>query len=378
MARKGTLQKSSPHGMSSSNSSRVYNFSAGPSALPLDVLEIIRSDLPDWQGTGMSVMEISHRSPEFIEMAARCEANVRELLGIPDGYSVLFPQGGATLQMSMVPMNLAAANGVADYVVTGSWGKKAAAEARKFCDSRVIADASEQNFTSIPDEASWQRSDDAAYLHYTPNETIAGVEFHFVPTGDVPLVADMSSTIFSRPIDISKFGVIYAGAQKNIGPAGITLVIVRNDLLERAPTDLAHLMTWRAYAESDSMTNTPPTFAWYVADLVLQWLKRQGGLEAIAAINQRKSDKLYGAIDASDFYSNPVREDCRSWMNVPFILADASLDAKFLEESKAAGLTNLKGHRSVGGMRASIYNAVTEDAVDALVEFMQKFEKDNG
>ena len=378
MARKGTLQKSSPHGMSSSNSSRVYNFSAGPSALPLDVLEIIRSDLPDWQGTGMSVMEISHRSPEFIEMAARCEANVRELLGIPDGYSVLFPQGGATLQMSMVPMNLAAANGVADYVVTGSWGKKAAAEARKFCDSRVIADASEQNFTSIPDEASWQRSDDAAYLHYTPNETIAGVEFHFVPTGDVPLVADMSSTIFSRPIDISKFGVIYAGAQKNIGPAGITLVIVRNDLLERAPTDLAHLMTWRAYAESDSMTNTPPTFAWYVADLVLQWLKRQGGLEAIAAINQRKADKLYGAIDASDFYSNPVREDCRSWMNVPFILADASLDAKFLEESKAAGLTNLKGHRSVGGMRASIYNAVTEDAVDALVEFMQKFEKDNG
>ena len=378
MARKGTLQKSSPHGMSSSNSSRVYNFSAGPSALPLDVLEIIRSDLPDWQGTGMSVMEISHRSPEFIELAARCEANVRELLGIPDGYSVLFPQGGATLQMSMVPMNLAAANGVADYVVTGSWGKKAAAEARKFCDSRVIADASEQNFTSIPDEASWQRSDDAAYLHYTPNETIAGVEFHFVPTVDVPLVADMSSTIFSRPIDISKFGVIYAGAQKNIGPAGITLVIVRDDLLERAPADLAHLMTWRAYAESDSMTNTPPTFAWYVADLVLQWLKRQGGLEAIAAINQRKADKLYGAIDASDFYSNPVREDCRSWMNVPFILADASLDAKFLEESKAAGLTNLKGHRSVGGMRASIYNAVTENAVDALIEFMHKFEKDNG
>jgi len=378
VARKGTLQKSSPHGMSGSNSSRVYNFSAGPSALPLEVLEIIRSDLPDWQGTGMSVMEISHRSPEFIELAARCEANVRELLGIPDGYSVLFPQGGATLQMSMVPMNLATANGTADYVVTGSWGKKAAAEARKFCDSRVIADASEQNFTSIPDEASWQRSDDAAYLHYTPNETIAGVEFHFVPTGDVPLVADMSSTIFSRPIDISKFGVIYAGAQKNIGPAGITLVIVRDDLLERAPTDLAHLMTWRAYAESDSMTNTPPTFAWYVADLVLQWLKRQGGLEAIAAINQRKADKLYGAIDASGFYSNPVREDCRSWMNVPFILADASLDAKFLEESKAAGLTNLKGHRSVGGMRASIYNAVTENAVDALVEFMHKFEKDNG
>jgi len=378
VVRKRTLQKSSRHGMSSSNSSRVYNFSAGPSALPLEVLDSIRADLPDWQGTGMSVMEISHRSAEFIELAARCEANVRELLAVPDGYSVLFPQGGATLQMSMVPMNLAAAGEAADYVVTGSWSKKAAAEAQKFCDSRVIADASDQNFTCIPDAASWLRSDEAAYLHYTPNETIAGVEFHFVPDSDVPLIADMSSTIFSRPIDVSKFGVIYAGAQKNIGPAGITLVIVRNDLLAHAPADIAHLMTWRAYAESDSMTNTPPTFAWYVADLVLQWLKRQGGLEAIAAINQRKAGKLYSAIDASDFYSNPVRKDCRSWMNVPFILADAWLDAQFLEESKAAGLTNLKGHRSVGGMRASIYNAVTESAVDALVEFMSEFEKNKG
>ncbi len=364
--------------MSVSNSSRVHNFSAGPSALPLEVLDTIRADLPDWQGTGMSVMEISHRSGEFVELAGRCEANVRELLGVPDGYSVLFPQGGATLQMSMAPMNLAAASDAADYVVTGSWGKKAAAEAQKFCDAHVVADASDQKFTYIPDESSWQRRDDAAYLHYTPNETIAGVEFHFVPGGEVPLVADMSSTIFSRPIDVSKFGVIYAGAQKNIGPAGVTLVIVRNDLLERAPTDLAHLMTWRAYAESNSMTNTPPTFAWYVADLVLQWLKRQGGLQAMAAINQRKAAKLYSAIDASDFYSNPVREDCRSWMNVPFILADASLDVKFLEESKATGLTNLKGHRSVGGMRASIYNAVPETAVDALLEFMSEFEKNNG
>jgi len=372
------LQKSSRQRTSISNSSRVNNFSAGPSALPLEVLDTIRSDLPVWQGTGMSVMEISHRSAEFIELARRCEANVRELLGVPDDYSVLFPQGGATLQMSMTPMNLAVAGDIADYVVTGSWGKKAATEAQKFCDARVVADASDQKFTGVPDESSWQRSEDAVYLHYTPNETIAGVEFHFVPGGDVPLVADMSSTIFSRPIDVSKFGVIYAGAQKNIGPAGITLVIVRNDLLERAPTDLAHLMTWRAYAESDSMTNTPPTFAWYVADLVLQWLKRQGGLEAMAAINQRKAAKLYSAIDASDFYSNPVREDCRSWMNVPFFLADASLDTKFLEASKAAGLTNLKGHRSVGGMRASIYNAVPEKAVDALVAFMSEFEKDNG
>ena len=355
--------------------SRVYNFSAGPAALPLEVLETIRNDIPDWQNTGMSVMEVSHRGAEFVELAARCEANLRELLGVPDDYSVLFPQGGATLQMSMAPMNLAAAGEAADYVVTGSWGKKAAGEARKFCNSRVVADASDQKFTYIPDESSWQRSDGAAYLHYTPNETIAGVEFHFVPGGDVPLVADMSSTILSRPIDVSKFGVIYAGAQKNIGPAGITLVIVRNDLLKRAPADLPHLMTWRAYAESDSMTNTPPTFAWYAADLVFRWLKKQGGLDAMAAVNRRKASKLYNAIDNSEFYSNPVREDCRSWMNVPFILADASLDAKFLEESKAAGLTNLKGHRSVGGMRASIYNAVAEEAIDALIEFMSEFER---
>lgn len=355
--------------------SRVYNFSAGPAALPLEVLDNISNDLPDWQGTGMSVMEISHRSPEFVELAARSEANLRELLGVPDDYSVLFPQGGATLQMSMAPMNLAADGSAVDYVVTGSWGKKAANEARKFCSVTVAADASDENFTYIPDESTWQRSDDAAYLHYTPNETIAGVEFHFVPGGSAPLVADMSSTILSRPIDVSRFGVIYAGAQKNIGPAGITLVIVRNDLLDRAPENLPHLMTWRSYAESDSMTNTPPTFAWYVADLVFQWLKAKGGLAAMAELNRRKADKLYTAIDASSFYSNPVREDCRSWMNIPFILADAALDKAFLEQSGAAGLTNLKGHRSVGGMRASIYNAVSEEAVDTLIAFMKEFER---
>ncbi len=355
--------------------SRVYNFSAGPAALPLEVLEVIRNDLPDWQGTGMSVMEVSHRSKEFVELAARSEANLRELLGIPEDFSVLFPQGGATMQMAMAPLNLAAAGDAADYVITGSWGRKAAGEAAKFCKANVAADASDENFTYIPDEASWARSENAAYLHYTPNETIAGVEFHFVPGGDAPLVADMSSTILSRPIDVSRFGVIYAGAQKNIGPAGITVVIVRNDLLERAPKDLPHLMTWRSYAESDSMTNTPPTFAWYVADQVFQYLIRQGGLEAMAVVNKRKADKLYAAIDASDFYSNPVREDCRSWMNVPFILADDSLDKRFLEQSKAAGLENLKGHRSVGGMRASIYNAVSEEAVDALIEFMREFER---
>jgi phosphoserine aminotransferase len=358
--------------------SRVYNFSAGPAALPLEVLETIRNDLPDWLGSGMSVMEVSHRSADFVELAARAEATLRELLQVPDDYSVLFPQGGATMQMAMAPMNLSNDDDTADYIVTGSWGKKAAGEATKFCKVNVAADASDRKFTYIPDESSWQRSDEAAYLHYTPNETIAGVEFHFVPGGDVPLVADMSSNILSRPIDVSRFGVIYAGAQKNIGPAGITLVIVRNELLDRARPNNPHLMTWKSYADSDSMTNTPPTFAWYVADLVFQWLKRQGGLEAMAQINARKSSKLYAAIDTSDFYSNPVALDCRSRMNVPFILADDALDKKFLEESAAAGLTNLKGHRSVGGMRASIYNAVSEEAVDALIAFMADFEKANG
>jgi phosphoserine aminotransferase len=357
---------------------RVYNFSAGPAALPLEVLETIRNDIPDWQHTGMTVMEISHRSKEFIALAERAEANLRELLGIPGDYSVLFTQGGATLQMSMVPMNLAGAGATVDYVVTGSWGKKAAGEARKFCDVNVAADASDANFTYIPDESTWQRSDDAAYLHITPNETIAGVEFHFLPAGDTPIVADMSSTILSRPIDVSRYGVIYAGAQKNIGPAGITVVIVRNDLLERAPSNLAHLMTWRSYAESGSMTNTPPTFAWYVADLVFRYLKERGGLAAMAEVNARKAGKLYAAIDSSGFYTNPVQKDCRSWMNVPFVLADAALDGRFLEESAAAGLTNLKGHRSVGGMRASIYNAVPEEAVDALIDFMREFERVNG
>ncbi|MCH9695827.1 MAG: 3-phosphoserine/phosphohydroxythreonine transaminase [Gammaproteobacteria bacterium] len=358
--------------------SRVYNFSAGPAALPLEVLEKIESEIYDWQGTGMSVMEVSHRSKEFVELAARAEANLRELLQVPDDYSVLFPQGGATMQMAMAPLNLTSPTDVADYVVTGSWGKKAASEAAKFCNAKVIADASDKNFSYIPDEASWARSDRAAYLHYTPNETIAGVEFHFVPSGDVPLVADMSSTILSRPIDVSKFGVIYAGAQKNIGPAGITVVIVKNELLDKARSSNPHLMTWKSYADSDSMTNTPPTFAWYVADHVFSWLKSKGGVSAIAKINERKASKLYAAIDSLEFYSNPVAVDCRSWMNVPFILADATLDATFLEESKAAGLTNLKGHRSVGGMRASIYNAVNEEAVDALIAFMTDFQNKYG
>jgi len=358
--------------------SRVYNFSAGPAALPLEVLETIRNDIPDWAGTGMSVMEVSHRGRHFVELAARCESNLRSLLSVPDDYSVLWIQGGATMQMAMAPLNLATESDTVDYVQTGSWGKKAAGEARKLCHVNMAADSSDQNFTYIPDEADWQRSDDAAYLHITSNETIAGVEFHFMPGGDTPIVADMSSTILSRPIDVSQYGVIYAGAQKNIGPAGITLVIVRNDLLEPKRDKLPHLLMWKSYAESDSMTNTPPTFAWYAADLVIQYLLDTGGLEATAERNRRKAEKLYSAIDASSFYSNPVAEDCRSWMNVPFILADASLDARFLEESHAAGLTNLKGHRSVGGMRASIYNAVPEEAVDALIAFMAEFERTNG
>jgi phosphoserine aminotransferase len=358
--------------------SRVYNFSPGPAALPLEVLETIRNDIPDWSGTGMSVMEVSHRGKDFMEVAAHAEATLRELMGVPDDYSVLFAQGGATLQMAMAPLNLAGPDDTVDYVLTGSWGKKAAGEAGKFCNVNIAADASDRNFTYIPDESGWARTDDAAYLHITPNETIAGVEFHFVPGGDAPIVADMSSNILSRPIDVRDYGVIYAGAQKNIGPAGITLVIVRKDLLERVRPNTPHLMTWKSYADSDSMTNTPPTFTWYVADLVFRWLKEQGGVEAIAAVNERKSSKLYAAIDASGFYSNPVAEDCRSRMNVPFILADDGLDATFLEESAAAGLANLKGHRSVGGMRASIYNAMPEEGVDALIAFMAEFERRYG
>ena len=358
--------------------SRVYNFSAGPAALPLAVLETIREDIPDWQGTGMSVLEVSHRSKEFVELAARCEANLRELLSISEDYSVIWTQGGATMQMAMVPLNLTAPGDTVDYVQTGSWGKKAIAEAKKVCNVHIAADSSDSNFTCIPDEGTWSRSENAVYLHITSNETIAGVEFYEPPGGDVPVVSDMSSTILSRPIDVSQYGVIYAGAQKNIGPAGITLVIVRKDLLEPKREGLPHLMMWKSYAESGSMTNTPPTFAWYVADLVFQHLLSTGGLEAMARLNQRKSEKLYAAIDASDFYSNPVADHCRSSMNVPFILADSALDSSFLETSKAAGLTNLKGHRSVGGMRASIYNAVPEAAVDALVEFMAEFERTNG
>ncbi len=354
---------------------RVFNFSAGPAVLPAAVLERIRDDIPDWHA-GMSVMEVSHRSREFKAVAEQAEQDLRDLLSVPDDYAVLFPQGGAALQFAMVPLNLAAPGAKADYVNTGHWSTKAIEEGRRLADVNVVADAAGSNYCDIPDPASWKRSAEAAYLHYTPNETIGGVEFHFVPeAGDVPLVADMSSTILSRPIDVSRFGVIYAGAQKNIGPAGITVVIVRKDLLERVRDGVPSLLQYSTYAKSGSMSNTPPTFAWYVAGLVFADLKAKGGVEAIAAVNERKARKLYAAIDASPFYSNPVQQDCRSWMNVPFVLQDPELDAKFISEAEAAGLMNLRGHRAVGGMRASLYNAMPEAGVDALIDFMQDFEK---
>ena len=359
--------------------SRVYNFSPGPAALPLEVLEKIREDIPDWNGSGMSVMEVSHRGKAFTEVAEKAEQDLRDLLAVPDDYSVLFMQGGATMQFAMAPLNLSQPGDTADYVQTGSWSKKAIGEASRFCNVNVAADSSDSNFCHIPPQGEWRKSDDAAYLHYTPNETIGGVEFHFIPdSADVPLVADMSSTILSRPIDVSRFGVIYAGAQKNIGPAGITLVIVRNALLERRRADAPTLMTYKAYADSGSMTNTPPTFAWYAAGLMFEYLKTRGGLAAIGEINRRKAASLYEAIDESAFYSNPVQPDARSWMNVPFVLRDADMDQKFLAEADIAGLKNLKGHRSVGGMRASIYNAMPQDGVDALIDFMREFEKVNG
>ncbi len=354
---------------------RVYNFSAGPAVLPLEVLERAREELTDWHGCGMSVMELSHRSKEFIGIAERAETTLRELLGVPDHYRVLFLQGGATSQFGAVPFNLAGEDDVADYIVTGSWSKKAVAEAKRFCKARVAADSQETGFTDIPDPAGWDLDSKAVYFHFTPNETIGGVEFHFLPeTGDTPLVADMSSTILSRPIDVSRFGLIYAGAQKNIGPAGLTLVIVREDLVGIQREGTPRMLEYAPMAEAGSMLNTPPTFSWYMAGLVFEWLRENGGLAAMGERNRAKSQLLYGAIDGSAFYSNPVRPDCRSWMNVPFVLADPELDGRFLEEAGREGLTNLKGHRSVGGMRASIYNAMPMDGVQALVDFMAGFE----
>ena len=359
--------------------SRVFNFSAGPAMLPQEVLERAREEMLDWQGSGMSVMEMSHRGKEFMSIAEKATADLRELMAIPDNYEILFLQGGASSQFAMVPMNLLRGKAKADYVNTGAWSKKAIAEAKKFCDVNLAASSEANGFSSAPAQSELQLSGDAAYVHYTPNETIGGVEFNYIPdTGDIPLVADMSSTILSRPIDVSKYGVIYAGAQKNIGPAGLTVVIVRKDLIGETLDKTPAMFDYQVHAEADSMANTPPTYGWYLAGLVFEWLKEKGGLQGMAEINKRKSDKLYNAIDNSDFYANPVKPDCRSWMNVPFTLANPDLDKTFLEEAAKQGLTTLKGHRSVGGMRASIYNAMPEAGVDALVEFMADFEKRHG
>ena len=357
---------------------RVFNFSAGPAALPLEVLEQARDEMTDWNSSGMSVMEVSHRSKAFVAVAQTAEADLRELLKLPANYKVLFMQGGATGQFAAVAMNLAGADATVDYVNTGQWSKKAIAEARRYARVNVAADAADSGYASVPPETAWKRSADAAYLHYTPNETIGGVEFPFIPAGGAPLVADMSSTLLSRPLDVSRFGLIYAGAQKNIGPSGITVVIVRDDLIGRARPGTPIVFDYKAMADDGSMLNTPPTFGWYVAGLVFMWLKAQGGLEAMAAQNRAKAERLYRYIDDSGYYRNPVARECRSWMNVPFTVPRAELEKKFCDEAYAAGLTHLEGHRSVGGMRASLYNAMPMAGVEALIGFMREFARRNG
>jgi phosphoserine aminotransferase len=358
---------------------RVFNFSAGPAAVPEAVLDRVRDELYDWQGLGMSVMEVSHRGAEFEAVAAHSEARLRELLAIPANYKVLFLSGGATMQFAGVPLNLTTAGAPVDYVVTGSWGKKAAGEAARYCTVKVAADGAAGRYTAIPPLAQWRLDPQAAYVHYTPNETIGGVEFHAVPdTGRVPLVADMSSTILSRPIDVGRFGVIYAGAQKNLGIAGLTVVIVRDDLIGHARRETPSILDYAAQAADRSLLNTPATFVWYVLALTLDWVAAQGGVSAMGERNAAKAQRLYAAIDRSGFYANPIDPPARSWMNVPFTLADANLDQTFLAEAKGAGLANLKGHRSVGGMRASIYNAMPEAGVSALIDFMADFERRHG
>lgn len=358
---------------------RKFNFCAGPAALPEPVLAQAQQELLDWQGLGCSVMEVSHRSPEFVAVAERAEQDLRDLMGIPDNYKVLFLQGGATGQFSAIPWNLFGGDSKqADYIHTGQWAAKAIKEARRYGDVNVVASSEDRNFSYAPAADAWQESGNAAYFHYTPNETIGGVEFPYIPEVKSPLVADMSSTILSQPIEVSKFGFIYAGAQKNIGPSGIAVGIVREDLLDRALPDIPRSLSWKIAAEGQSMDNTPPTFAWYLSGLVFQWLKAQGGVEAMADLSLKKSRMLYDFLDRSAFFSSPVEKGSRSRMNVPFVLADDRLDKQFLQESEAAGLLNLKGHRSVGGMRASLYNAVPVAAVEALVAFMADFEKRNG
>jgi phosphoserine aminotransferase len=358
--------------------SRIFNFGAGPAAMPVEVLEKAKWELVTWHDAGMSVMEMSHRGDEFVKIAAEAEADLRQLLAIPKNYRVLFLQGGATLHFSGVPMNLLAGRKRADYVHTGEWSKKAIEAAKKFCEVNVAASSADKNFTYVPRQSAWKLSPDAAYVHVCTNETIGGVEYHWTPdTGTTPLVADMSSHILSRPVDVSKFGLIYAGAQKNIGPAGLVVVIVRDDLLGHAMPTTPNVLDYKAMAEADSMINTPPTFSVYLAGLTFKWLIERGGLAAAEKTNIRKSKMLYDYIDGQAFYSNPVARQDRSRMNVPFRLRDDKLDAKFLAEAEARGLSQLKGHRSVGGMRASIYNAMPVEGVEALIEFMEEFRAKN-
>ncbi len=358
---------------------RIFNFSPGPAVLPQPVLEQARDEMLDWRGSGMSVMEMSHRGKEFIAIAADAEADLRELLAIPANYKVLFLQGGATAQFAMVPMNLLHGKKSADYIHTGEWAKKAIGEAKKFCSVNVAASSEDRSFTYVPKQSTWKSDADAAYVHITSNETIGGIEYHWIPdTRGVPLVADMSSHILSRPIDVSRYGVIYAGAQKNIGPAGLTIVIVREDLLGQVIPGTPAMYDYKIHADNESMYNTPPTYGLYIAGLVFQWLKKNGGLAAMLKVNNEKAGLIYGVLDSSSFYSSPVAKEDRSIMNIPFRLKSESLDEEFLKQAKSRGMIQLKGHRSVGGMRASIYNAMPIEGVRALVEFMRDFEKCNG
>ena len=355
---------------------RVYNFSAGPAQLPLPVLEQASRELTDWSGSGMSVLEDSHRGKGFVACAQDAEATLRRIMGIPEGYRVLFLQGGASAQFAAIPMNLTAPGDTVAYLNTGQWSAKAIKEARsQGLDVVVAADESASSYTTTPEPGSYEVPETARYLHYTPNETIGGVEFPDIPDTRVPLVADASSTILSRPLEVERFGLVYAGAQKNMGPSGLAVVIIREDLLERARPTTPSVLDYTKMAAADSMLNTPPTFAIYLLGLIGHWIEQAGGLEAMGERNRAKASLLYGTIDASDFYANPVQERSRSWMNVPFTLADPALDADFLAGAQAAGLTNLKGHRSVGGMRASIYNAMPIEGVRALTDYMTDFEK---
>src|SRR5688572_14706170 len=359
--------------------SRVFNFGAGPAMLPEAVLKQASEEMLDWHGSGMSVMEMSHRGKEFIGIHAQAEADLRELLAIPKNYKVLFLQGGGAGQFAFVPMNLLRGKTAAAYVHSGHWAERAIAEAKRYCRVDIAASSEDAKFTYAPKQDKWKVSRDAAYVHYTSNETIGGVEFHWIPdTGDVPLVADASSHILSRPLDVSRFGVIYAGAQKNIGPAGLAIVIVREDLIGHAAPQTPAIFDYKVQAGADSMHNTPPAYAIYMAGLVFQWLKKLGGLKKIEEINIAKAKLIYDYFDESEFYHSPVAREDRSRMNIPFTLRSDKLDEEFLKQAKARGLTELKGHRAVGGMRASIYNAMPVEGVKSLVEFMRDFEKRNG